>query len=151
MSGSKIQKVMLATMLGGALFAAGCSPIINQHGYLPISADVAAIAVGSDTKDSVSALLGAPTTKGVQGDNSWYYISYSVRQFAFFAPKITDRQILAITFNGANRVAQIDNYGLEDGLLIDLNTGETATGGRSLGFFEQMIGNIGNFSAESFI
>ena len=151
MSGNKIHKALLMTMLGGAILTAGCSPIVNTHGYLPVSADVADIAAGTGTKDSVLQLLGEPTTKGVEGDSAWYYVSYTVRKFAFLAPKVTDRQILAVTFNGAGRVAQVDTYGLEDGILINLNTRETVTGGRKLSFFQQMLGNVGNFSAESFI
>lgn len=151
MSGDKIHKALLAGLIGSILIFSGCSPIMNNHGYLPVSADVADITVGKDTKDSVLALLGEPTTKGAQGDNSWYYISYTVRKFAFFAPTITDREILAVSFNGAGRVAAINNYGLEDGIVIDLNTGETPTGGRSLSFWQQMLGNVGNFSAETFL
>lgn len=151
MSVTKIQKALLAAMLGGTILTAGCSPIVNTHGYLPVSADVDEIAAGSGTKDSVLQLLGEPTTKGVEGDSAWYYVSYTVRKIAFLAPKITDRQILAVSFDGAGRVAQVDTYGLEDGIIVNLNTGETVTGGRKLSFFEQMIGNAGNFSAESFI
>ena len=150
MSGNKFQKTVLAAAFGGVLIASGCSPIVNTHGYLPVSADVAALAVGSDTKASVLERFGEPTSKGVEGDNSWYYVSYTVSTFAFFAPKVTDRQILAVSFNGAGRVAAVNTYGLENGIVVDLNTGETLTGGRSLTFWQQMLGNVGNFSAESF-
>ena len=151
MSGNKFQKAVLAAAFGGVLIASGCSPIVNTHGYLPVSAEVDALAVGSDTKASVLERLGEPTSKGVQGDNSWYYVSYTVSTLAFFAPQITDRQILAISFNGAGRVAAVDTYGLENGVVVNLNTGETVTGGRSLSFWQQMLGNVGNFSAESFL
>ena len=151
MSGNKFQKAVLAAAFGCVLIASGCSPIVNTHGYLPVSAEVDALAVGSDTKASVLERLGEPTSKGVQGDNSWYYVSYTVSTLAFFAPQITDRQILAISFNGAGRVAAVDTYGLENGVVVNLNTGETVTGGRSLSFWQQMLGNVGNFSAESFL
>lgn len=151
MARSKFQKSVLAAALGGILIVGGCVPIVNTHGYLPVAADVSALAVGSDTKASVLERLGEPTSKGVEGDNSWYYVSYTVSTLAFLAPKVTDRQILAISFNGAGRVAAVNTYGLENGIVVDLNTGETPTGGRSLSFWEQMLGNIGNFSAESFI
>ena len=108
MSGNKIHKTLLATSVVGALLLGGCSPIVNIHGYLPVAADVNEISVGTDTKDSVLSLLGEPTTKGLQGDNAWYYVSYTVSQFAFFAPKVTDRQILAVTFNGSDRVVAVE-------------------------------------------
>jgi len=151
MVGNKVKKTVIASLFGTVLIASGCSPIINTHGYLPVSADVAALSVGSDTKSSVLASLGEPTSKGVQGDNNWYYVSYTVSTFAFFAPKITERQILSVSFNGSGRVAAIIAYGLEDGIIVDINTRETVTGGRKLTFLQQMLGNVGNFSAESFL
>jgi len=151
MAGNKFQKTVLATAFGAVLIASGCSPIVNNHGYLPVSVDVDSLAVGSDTKASVLELLGEPTSKGVEGDNTWYYVSYTVSTFAFFAPKVTDRQILAVSFNGSNRIAAVNTYGLENGIIVDLNTNETVTGGRTLTFLQQMIGSVGNFSAESFL
>lgn len=151
MSGKILHRVLLVSMLGTAALVGGCSPITQNHGYVPVSADVAALQPGKDTKESVHASLGEPTTKGVEGDSAWYYVSYTERRFAFFAPKITSREILAVAFDARGRVAAIDHYGLEDGILIDLNTRETVTGGRKLTFLQQLIGNIGNFSAESFL
>jgi outer membrane protein assembly factor BamE (lipoprotein component of BamABCDE complex) len=151
MAGNKFQKTVLATAFGAVLIVSGCSPIVNNHGYLPVSADVDSLAVGSDTKANVLELLGQPTSKGVEGDNTWYYVSYTVSTFAFFAPKVTDRQILAVSFNGSNRIAAVNTYGLENGIVVDLNTNETVTGGRTLTFLQQMIGSVGNFSAESFL
>jgi len=151
MAGNKFRKIVLAAAFGGVLAVGGCASIVNTHGYLPVSADVDALVVGSDTKTSVLERLGEPTTKGVEGDNSWYYVSYTVSTLAFFAPEVTERQILAVSFNGADRVAAVNTVGLENGIAVDLNTGETPTGGRSLSFWQQMLGNVGNFSAESFL
>lgn len=151
MTGNKLQKAVTAALFGTVLIASGCSPITNTHGYLPVSADVEALAIGSDTKETVLESLGEPTSKGVQGDSTWYYVSYTVSTFAFFAPKVSDRQVLAVSFNGSSRVAGINTYGLENGVVIDMNTRETVTGGRKLTFLQQMLGNVGNFSAESFL
>ena len=145
------RKALLITAFSSILFATGCSPIVTNHGYLPVSADVEGLAPGSDTKKTVLARFGEPTSRGLEGDNSWYYISYTVQKFAFFAPKVTDREILAVSFGANGRVIAVNRYGLEHGQVINLNTRETVTGGRSLTFLEQMLGNIGNFSAESFI
>ena len=151
MTRNKFQKTVIAALLGTVLIASGCSPITNTHGYLPVSADVEALSVGGDTKITVLERLGEPTSKGVQGDSTWYYVSYTVSTFAFFKPKITERQILAVSFNGSNSVAAINAFGLENGIVVNLNTRETVTGGRKLTFVQQMLGNIGNFSAESFL
>ncbi|MBL1437256.1 MAG: outer membrane protein assembly factor BamE [Rhodobacteraceae bacterium] len=149
MSKGDMKKFLGVTLFGASLLVAGCVPKVDVHGYVPVAAVVASVAVG-DTQESVLARLGQPTTRGLEGTNAWYYISSKVRRVAFFAPKEIERQIVAITFSGSH-VAQIERYGLEDGRLINLNNNTTVTDGRKLTFFEQFLGNIGNFSAENFI
>ncbi|MCF6304078.1 MAG: outer membrane protein assembly factor BamE [Rhodobacteraceae bacterium] len=128
-----------------------CVPQIDVHGYVPIAADVAAITPGKDTRDSVLALLGTPTTTGAQGSDTWYYISSRVERVAFMAPNEVERQIVAVIFSGNGRVSAVEHFSLEDGRIIDLNRNVTVTDGRRLTFFEQLLGNLGNFSAESFL
>ncbi len=149
MSKGDMKKFLVVPLLGASLLVSGCVPRVDVHGYVPIAQDVASVAVG-DTQDSVLTRLGEPTTRGLDGSNAWYYISSKVRRVAFFAPKEFERQIVAITFSG-NRVAQIERFGLEDGRVINLNTNKTVTDGRKLTFFEQFLGNVGNFSAENFL
>jgi len=149
MSKGDMKKFLVVPLLGASLLVAGCVPKVDVHGYVPVAEDVASIAVG-DAQESVLARLGQPTTRGLEGSNAWYYISSKVRRVAFLAPKEIERQIVAITFTG-DRVAQIERYGLADGRLIDLDRNVTVTDGRKLTFFEQFLGNVGNFSAESFL
>ena len=149
MSKGDMKKFLVVPLLGASLLVSGCVPQVDVHGYVPIAQDVASIAVG-DTQDSVLTRLGEPTTRGLDGTNAWYYISSKVRRVAFFAPKEFERQIVAITFSGT-RVAEIERYGLADGRVINLNTNKTVTDGRKLTFFEQFLGNVGNFSAENFL
>ena len=149
MSKGVMKKFLIVPLFGASLLASGCVPKIDVHGYVPVAEEVASISVG-DAQDSVLARLGQPTTRGLEGTNAWYYISSKVRRVAFFAPKEIERQIVAITFSG-DRVAQVERFGLADGRLIDLDRNVTITDGRRLTFFEQFLGNVGNFSAESFL
>ncbi|NOR62481.1 MAG: outer membrane protein assembly factor BamE [Rhodobacteraceae bacterium] len=144
-----MKKFLVVPLFGASLLVAGCVPKVDVHGYVPVAEVVASVAVG-DAQGSVLARLGQPTTRGLAGSNAWYYISSKVRRVAFLAPKEIERQIVAITFSG-DRVAQIERYGLADGRLIDLDRNVTVTDGRKLTFFEQFLGNVGNFSAESFL
>ena len=144
-----MKKFLVGPLLGASLLVSGCTPKVDVHGYVPVAEDIASLSVG-ETQESVLARLGEPTTRGLEGSNAWYYISSKVRQVAFFAPKEIERQIVAITFS-SNRVAMIQRFGLEDGRLIDLDRNVTVTDGRTLTFFEQFLGNVGNFSAESFL
>ena len=149
MSKGDMKKFLVVPLFGASLLVAGCVPKVDVHGYVPIAEEVASIAVG-EMQETVLARLGEPTTRGLAGTSAWYYISSKVRRVAFFAPKEIERQIVAITFSG-NRVARIERYGLADGRVVNLNTNETVTDGRKLTFFEQFLGNVGNFSAETFL
>jgi len=133
-----------ALMLG----LAGCAEI-DAHGFMPLEPELAQVGPGM-AAESVRSLLGAPASEGFGGTNSWYYISTRVERRAFLPPRILERKIVAIAFDSANRVAQVERFSLEDGRVIDLNNNVTVTDGRRLTFFEQLIGNIGNFSTESF-
>ncbi len=149
MSKSVFKKFLVMSAFAGALSA--CAPQIDVHGYVPVAADVDAITPGKDTQNSVLALLGTPTTTGAQGSDTWYYISSRVERVAFLAPKEVDRQIVAVVFAGNGRVSAVEHFSLEDGRIIDLNRNVTITDGRRLTFFEQLLGNLGSFSAESFL
>jgi len=149
MSKGVMKKFLVGPLLGAGLLVTACVPEVDVHGYVPVAKEVANIALG-DSQESVFTRLGAPTTRGIEGANTWYYISSKVRRVAFFAPREIERQIVAVSFNGS-RVALVERFGLEDGRVIDLNRNVTVTDGRRLTFFEQFLGNVGNFSAESFI
>ena len=144
-----MKKFLVVSLFGASFMVAGCVPKISVHGYIPSTSAVESLNVG-DSKESVLARLGEPTTRGLQGDNAWYYISSKVRQVALFAPKEIDRNILAITFSG-DRIAAVEHFGLQDGHLVNFNPDVTVTDGRKLTFLEQFLGNVGNFSAENFI
>lgn len=148
MSKSVINKFLVMSAFAAALSA--CVPQVDVHGYVPIAADVAAITPGKDTQESVLALLGTPTSKGAQGSDTWYYISSRVERVAFMAPNEVERQIVAVIFTGNGRVSAVEHFSLADGRIIDLNRNVTVTDGRRLTFFEQLLGNLGSFSAESF-
>jgi len=144
-----MKKFLSVPLLGITLLGAGCVPKVDVHGYVPVPEIVASLKVG-DAKDSVLSRLGEPTSRGLQGDTTWYYISSKIRQVGPFAPKEIERKILAISFaNG--RVSAIEHFGLADGRVVNLDRNVTVTDGRKLTFFEQFLGNVGNFSAENFI
>ncbi len=50
-----------AVILTAALLM-GCTPVINERGYLPDPAGEASLKAGTDTKTSVQARLGDPST-----------------------------------------------------------------------------------------
>ena len=134
-----------ALFAGGMLaLVAACTPQIDHRGYLPRAGDLQKITYGM-SKSEVQGILGSPSTTATinfAGD-SYYYISSTVEQQAFFDPKETDRKVFAIRFDRDDRVQSFANYGLQDGRIIDINSRKTPTRGRELTILQQLFANIG--------
>lgn len=129
----------------------GCTPQYRNHGYIPTGTDLAAISVGTDTRDSVIAAIGAPTVSGVLNDSGFYYIESKFRHLGPFAPQEIERQVLAISFNAAGVVTNIERLGLADGRVITLSRRVTDDNVRDTTFIRQLLGNLGNFDPSGLI
>jgi outer membrane protein assembly factor BamE (lipoprotein component of BamABCDE complex) len=116
-----------------------CAPVISQRGYVPDPSIEGAIKNGSDTKTSVQARLGYASTTATFGNDSWYYISATEKQVAFFTPTVLKRQILAISFDRGNKVTSVRHYGLQDGHLINFESRETPARGRETTFLQELL------------
>ena len=137
-----------AILAGAALLGVyGCAPVENQRGYVPDMEAISSVQVGMDTKDTVSMKLGNPTTQATFGSDTWYYISAHVEQNAFFAPRATERNIVAVEFTGEGKVSDIHKFTLADGRVVAFQSRETPSRGRTLTiiqqFFNAVPGNIG--------
>jgi outer membrane protein assembly factor BamE (lipoprotein component of BamABCDE complex) len=130
-----------------ALLMAGCTGTISHRGYLPRAQDMQKVQVGM-SKAEVEATMGSPSTTATINNtgDSYYYISSTMEQQAFFDPKETDRKVFAVRFNQNNQVESFANYGLEDGRIININSRETPTAGKELTILSQIFGNIGTFT-----
>lgn len=128
----------------------GCSPIIEQHGYAPIPEELADIRPGLDTRATVQRKIGRPASTGIFTDQGWYYVQSTVEKLTYHAPRISDRRVVAVTFRPDGVVADVREYGLEDGRIVDLETETTPTYGRQLTVLEQAFGNIGMITGSVF-
>jgi outer membrane protein assembly factor BamE (lipoprotein component of BamABCDE complex) len=146
---SRLSRAATVLVLG-ALLQASCAPTRQVHGYVPSPADIAQIAPGRDNVETVEQKLGRPSSSGLLRDSSWYYVESIVENYTYNPPRVVDRTVLAVEFNGNGVVSGIAQYGLEDGRIVNLTTRTTETGGRRLGVLEQLFGNILNLDAEQF-
>ena len=134
-----------------ALGLSGCATQYSGHGYTPSEEDLQQIVPGVDTRATVEDVIGVPSTAGVLNSSGFYYIETEVEQFAWKAPVITDREVLAITFDGDGVVDNIIRYGLEDGNVVPLTRRVTKTGDGEMGFIRKLFGNIGGLSVGEFL
>ncbi len=146
LTGKAARAVMMALVIGG--LSSACSPIRDHRGYVMSKDRLNQIDIGS-TKEDVETALGSPSSTSTIDGQTYYYISSTVEQNMFFAPKITDRKILAIKFDDTETVAKIANYGLKDGVVFDFISRKTPTRGKELTIIQQMFGNLGKFNQTS--
>jgi outer membrane protein assembly factor BamE (lipoprotein component of BamABCDE complex) len=128
-------------ILGGAAITLliACAPVISQRGYLPDPDNESTIKTGTDTKTTVQSRLGYASTTATFGNDSWYYISATEKQVAFFTPTVLKRQILAVYFDKTNKVTGVRHYSLRDGHIIAYESRETPARGRETTFLQELL------------
>ncbi|MBC6437815.1 MAG: outer membrane protein assembly factor BamE [Rhodobacteraceae bacterium] len=120
-----------------------CSATFDNHGYIPPEEDLAAILPGLDTRDSVEALVGPPSALGMTRDDAWFYADYRIRNFAWRAPEITERHVVAISFDRDGVVRNIERFGLADGQVVHLSRRVTGSGVPEITLLNQILRNFG--------
>ena len=128
-----------------------CSPSYRNHGYVPSDADLENIIVGVDTRDTVDEVVGQPTAAGVLNEGGYYYVRSRSRTFGPRKPQEVDRQVVAISFDSAGVVSNIERFGLERGQVIALSRRVTDSNTQGISFIRQLLGNLGNFNPGDFI
>lgn len=129
------------------LVVAGCTSVYRNHGYVPKDEELSEIVVGVDTRDTVAETVGSPSAGGVLDSSGYYYVQSRVRHFAYRRPEVVSREVLAITFDNAGVVRNIERFGLEDGQVVPLTRRVTETAATDNGFLRQLLRNLGNFAA----
>ena len=76
-------------------------------------------------------------------DGGYYYVRSRLRTFGPTASKEIERQLVAISFDSAGVVSNIERFGLEDGQVVPLTRVVTDTAVSNKTFLRQLIGNIG--------
>ena len=137
---------------GLALIAlASCAAVYQNHGYVPSDEELALIEVGKDTRDTVSATLGRPSSEGLLNDVGWFYVQSRWKHFGAMAPKEIDRQVVSITFSEAGVVENVERFGLEKGEAVVLSRRVTDSNIKGVSFLKQLLGNIGRLRADQLV
>ncbi len=139
----------MATILRGLLLAAlltglgACAATYRNYGYVPDEAQLSALSVGVDTRETVEAAIGRPSTSGVERDDAWYYVQSRVENYAWRAPETLERRLVAVSFTPGGTVENIERFGLERGRVVTLSRRVTTTSIRQYGLIQQLIRNFG--------
>jgi outer membrane protein assembly factor BamE (lipoprotein component of BamABCDE complex) len=128
------------------LAVTACSATYQNHGYVPPEQDLQQLVVGVDTRAAVDDVVGPPSLSGMSDEGDYYYVRSRQRTFGMFRPEVIERQVLAISFNDDDTIANIERFGLEDGRAVPLARRVTDSTVAGSGFLRQLLGNLGNFN-----
>jgi outer membrane protein assembly factor BamE (lipoprotein component of BamABCDE complex) len=138
-------RLSAAALVAAAAATSACSPVQTYNGFLPDrnNQEIPEPQVGVDTRETVVQRFGSPSTTAVFDQTAWYYVSSVQERVAFYTPRITERRVMVVRFDGET-VSGVEKYGLERGRIISYDDNITPTRGRELGVLEQLLGNVGN-------
>ncbi|WP_372604022.1 outer membrane protein assembly factor BamE [Actibacterium sp.] len=145
----RIRTLALAGIVAVSL--AGCIDIYEKHGYAPDQIELENVIVGVDTRDTVASTVGPPSTSGLTRDEAWYYVESTSRARGPMAREEVERRVVAISFTPAGTVTNIEEFGLEDGLVVVLNRRVTDGGIQDISFLDQLLGSVGNIDPGKFL
>lgn len=126
------------------LFLVACEATYVDHGYAPAPALLDGVRLGVDRQQDVERKLGSPADRGFETEGVWYYLYSNVENYAYRAPVVVDRRLVAVRFNEAGIVQSIGTLTYEDGRELPLVIRTTENFGDQIGFFEQLFGNFFN-------
>ena len=127
-----------------------CAPIYRNHGYIPEQVELDAIKIGA-SREEVGAAIGRPSASGLLNDVGWFYVQSRWEHKGGRTPKELDRQVVAITFNEAGNVSNIERFGLERGQVVALSRRVTESNIRGVGVLRQLFGSIGRLRADQIV
>lgn len=125
---------------------AACSATYQNHGYVPPETDLQNLVVGVDGRATVDDLIGAPSLSGMVSDGDYYYVRSRKRANLMFRPEVIEREVLAISFNADDTIANIERLRLADGQAVPISSRVTETSVLKSGLIRQLLNNIGAFN-----
>ena len=124
----------------------GCAAEISARGNLPTEEKLSQVKPGL-TRDQVVQILGSPSSMATFSDQSWYYIGQKVEDYAFYRPKVLERQVLVIQFDDNGQVSEVARLDKDQGKEIEMVDRTTPAVARDLSIMQQIFGNLGRVPA----
>ena len=148
MSPKSVRQLAAAVLLGTCVIgSSACVPLKTHQGYIIDPDLVNSVQPGTDTRQSVLAVLGKPSFTSEFNQGDWYYISREARNFAYNNPHVREQVTLRISFDRSNVVTAVRRSGAEQVAAISPSSKTTPTLGKKRSFFDELFGNIGTVGA----
>ena len=146
-----MKSILFISFILTMLLNLACAPIKTVSGYVPLSAEIEELEIGTSSKKDVLDSLGEPLSYDDGDSNFLLYVQQETETLAFLKPRVSERSVVKLTFDASDRLSNVEYSGLSDIEPFQMEKTITESEGRKLNFWEQMFGNIGNFSSEQFL
>jgi outer membrane protein assembly factor BamE (lipoprotein component of BamABCDE complex) len=143
---ARLPVIALAALALTGVSVGACVPNVAYNGFQAREDKPQDVKVGEDTKSTVLARLGSPSTTSTFEPNTWYYISQTTNKVTYKVPRLMNRDVVEIKFAADEKVTEVKHLVLKNGYQVAYNKNETPTRGRELSVIEQLLGNIGRGS-----
>ena len=142
-----MQKMKLSLKTGVVVLALSGCITRDYRGGVPIRPLQMEQIKNAKTKADVVEILGTPAATNMVGVEKWFYYNSEGSKFAFFDPKFSKYNILAITFDASDNIRDIRLSNLNKKHFVYNDEVETdLPSAIELNFFQELFGNIGKFS-----
>ena len=139
-----LRNAAIAVTLSGVLLTGCQTGEVLKQGYVVDEETLALAPVGS-SREQVLLSLGSPSTTATFDNEVFYYISQErSRPVAFMKPKLVQQSILAVYFNEEGHVDRLAHYTMKDGIVFDMVSRTTPTGGKEMTFLGQLLSGGAN-------
>ncbi len=102
---------------------------------------------GTSTRADVTSLLGSPTAKATFDDNTWMYISEVTQPRVGRIQGVNAQNVVELSFDGNGVLQTVKTLGQKDSQPVTMIARATPSPGSDATFMQQLLGNVGRFSA----
>ncbi len=145
---SKLAALARPLLLAGLL--AGCSVVSSSYQVRGNRVDpevLKELVPGTSSRTDVTSLLGSPTAKAVFDDNTWFYITETTHSRVGRTPGVTGQQVVTMDFDAKGTLKTVRTLDQDAGAPVEVVSRTTPSPGSEATFLQQLLGNVGKFSA----
>ncbi len=136
-----------------SLVLCGCSlfeaPIITRGNMVDPDL-LKELVPGTSGRADVVALIGSPTTRATFEDNIWIYVGQKTQSRVGRTPGLRDQEVVVLTFDNGGVLRDVKRLNEDDAKQVAMASGSTPSPGSEASFLQQLLGNVGRFSAGGF-
>ena len=143
-----ITKLPMTLIVLVVLLLVSCTGLTTRHGYAPTLEELEGIEVGVSTQRDVFGLIGTPTHVDQEYGTTWIYVENQIYYEGLRPPEVTERNVVLILYGDGVIVRNIETYGMEDGVPVQLTQRITETYKGRLTLVQQIMRSFGQITPD---